>query len=198
MSHAVRGVGLVYSSGVLTIAGGKRSVVGQWKDNKQVFQLNVDGDGGWLKLPSLPHTVANPMLVCDDNYLYVLGGHTGKQCVKLAKNNQQKWTAFSDLPVQCGTVQGGAFVLDNTVFVMSPSQHMTLNSQNDTWTTQEYKDTSITRCTPVWYRDKVTASVKHGDGAKAVECYNSTTNTWDVLYRTTAGTGAGWFLSMKY
>ena len=172
---------------------------GQWKDSDKVYQLNVGGDGGWVKLPSLPHTpVYYPMLVCDDRYLYVLGGVGCKVCVKLDKNNQHQWTTFTDLPVECSDVRGGALVMNNTVLVMSPSRHMTLNTQTDTWTTQEYKDSNITYCTPVWYRDKVTASVRRGDGARTVECYNSTTNTWSVLYRTGAGTGAGWFLSVKY
>ena len=170
---------------------------GQWKDSDQVYQLNVGGDGGWVKLPSLPHTPVGPMLVCDDRYLYVLGGTGCKVCVKLDKNNQQQWTTFTDLPVQCSDVRGGVLVRNNTVLVMSPSQHMTLNTLKDTWTTQEYKDSNITYCTPVWYRDKVTASVRRGDGAESVECYNSTTNTWSVLYRTVAGAGAGLFLSLK-
>ena len=171
---------------------------GQWKDSDKVYQLNVGGDGGWVELPSLPHRVNSPMLVCDDRYLYVLGGYECKVCVKIDKNNQHQWTTFTDLPVRCSNVRGGVLVMNNTVLVMSPSQHMTLNSHKDTWTTQEYKDTNITFCTPVWYRDKVTASVWRGDGAWTVECYNSTTNTWSVLYRTDAGAGAGEFLSVKY
>ena len=171
---------------------------GQWKDSDKVYQLNVGGDGGWVKLPSLPHRVNSPMLVCDDSYLYVLGGAGCKVCVKLDKNNQHHWTTFTDLPVQCDNVDGGVLVINNSVLVMSPSQLMTLNTQKDTWTTQEYKDSNITYCTPVWYRDKVTASVWRGDGDASVECYNSTTNTWSVLYRTTASAGAGMFLSVKY
>ena len=190
---------MVYNAGVLTLAGGAQFVDGRWKDSNKVYQLNVGGDGGWVKLPSLPHTpVYNPMLVCDDRYLYVLGGDGCKVCVKIDKNNQHQWTTFTDLPVWCHNVEGGVLVKNNTVLVMSPSQVMTLNTHQDTWTTQEYKDNNITRCTPVWYRDKVTASVKRGDGAKTVECYNSTTNTWSVLYRTDAGAGAGLFLSVKY
>ena len=189
---------MVYNAGVLTLAGGKQFVDGQWKDSNKVYQLNVGGDGGWVKLPSLPHTpVYNPMLVCDDRYLYVLGGGGCKVCVKIDKNNQHQWTTFTDLPVECDNVDGGVLVKNNTVLVMSPSHQMTLNTQTDTWTTQEYKDTNITLCTPVWYRDKVTASVRRGDGAESVECYNSTTNTWTVLYRTTASVGAGLFLSVK-
>ena len=172
---------------------------GQWKDSKQVYQLNVGGDGGWVKLPSLPHTpVYYPMLVCDDRYLYVLGGHGCARCVKLDKHDHHQWTTFTDLPVQCSNVDGGVLVINNAVLVMSPSQHMTLNTHKDTWTTQEYKVTNITHCTPVWYRGKVTASVWRGDGARTVECYNSTTNTWDVLYRTDASAGAGKFLCVKY
>ena len=170
---------------------------GQWKDSNKVYQLNVGGDGGWVKLPSLPHTPVLPMLVCDDRYLYVLGGAGCKVCVKLDKNNQHQWTTFTHLPVQCTNVRGGVLVKNNTVLVMSPSRHMTLNTQTDTWTTQEYKDTNITICTPVWYRDKVTASVVRGDGARTVECYNSTTNTWSVLYRTGASIGAGMFFCVK-
>ena len=171
---------------------------GQWKESDKVYQLNVGGDGGWVKLPSLPHTpVYYPMLVCDDSYLYVLGGVGCARCVKLVKKKQHKWTTFTDLPVQCCAVRGGALVKNNTVLVMSPSHQMTLNTHKDTWTTQEYKDTNITYCTPVWYRDKVTASVWRGDGAWTVECYNSTTNTWTVLYRTGASVGAGRFLCVK-
>ena len=36
-------------------------------DSNQVYQLS----GGWVKLPSLPHTTVCPMLVSDDSYLYV-------------------------------------------------------------------------------------------------------------------------------
>ena len=198
MPHAVCSVGMVYDAGVLTIAGGKQSVDGQWKDSNQVYQLNVGSDGGWVKLPSLPHTVNNPMLVCDDSYLYVLGGAVCKQCVKLAKNNQQKWTAFTDLPVQCDNVRGGALVINNTVFVMSPSHQMTLNTLKDKWTAQEYRDTSISYCTPVWFRGKMTASVWRGASAGSVECYSTTTNTWGLLYRTTASAGPERFLSVKY
>ena len=137
------------------------------------------------------------MLVCDDRYLYVLGGEKCTRCVKLDKDNKHQWTNFTDLPMQCHNGDGGALVINNTVVVMSPSQHMTLNTQTDTWTTQEYNDNNITACAPVWYRDKVTASVKRGDGARTVECYNSTTNTWSVLYRTNASTGPGVFLCVK-
>ena len=138
------------------------------------------------------------MLVCDDRYLYVLGGVGCKLCVKLAKDNKHQWTTFTNLPVQCDGAYGGALVINNTVIVMSPSHQMTLDTHKDTWTTQEYKDTNITACTPVWYRDKVTASVRRGAGASTVDCYNSTTNTWTVLYRAGASTGAGAFLSLKY
>ena len=189
---------MVYNAGVLTLAGGCQSEYGQWKNSDKVYQLYVGGDGGWVKLPSLPHTpVCYPMLVCDDSYLYVLGGYQCTRCVKLAKDNKHQWITFTDLPVQCDNVFGGVLVINNTVLVMSPLRHMTLNTQTDTWTTQEYKDTDITACTPVWYRDKVTASVWRGDGAKTVECYNSTTNTWSVLYRTGASAGAGRFLCVK-
>ena len=170
---------------------------GEWKESDNVYQLNVGGDGGWVELPSLPHAPVGPMLVCDDRYLYVLGGDGCKVCVKIDKNNQQQWTTFTHLPVECDDVLGGVLVINNTVLVMSPSHQMTLNTQTDTWTTQEYKDNNITLCTPVWYRDKVTASVVRGDGAHTVECYNSTTNTWDVLYRAGASAGAGLFLSLK-
>ena len=162
-----------------------------------MYQLNVGGDGGWVELPSLPHIPLYPMLVCDDSYLYVLGGVDCTRCVKLDKDNKQQWTNFTDLPVQCDDVYGGALVINNTVIVMSPSHQMTLNTHKDTWTTQEYKDNNITVCTPVWYRDKVTASVHRGDDAWTVECYNSTTNTWSLLYRTVASAGAGFFLCVK-
>ena len=85
---------------------------GQWKDSNQVYQLNVGGDGGWVELPSLPHTPVCPMLVCDDSYLYVLGGVGCKVCVKLDKNNQHQWTTFTDLPVQCDNVDGGVLVIE--------------------------------------------------------------------------------------
>ena len=188
---------MVYNAGVLTLAGGQQSVDGEWKRSNQVYQLNGVGGGGWVKLPSLPHRVSNPMLVCDDRYLYVLGGAGCKVCVKLDKNNQHQWTTITDLPVECSDVRGGVLIINNTVIVMSPSQLMTLNTRKDTWTTQEYKDNNITLCTPVWHRDKVTASVRRGDGDASVECYNSTTNTWNVFYRTTASAGGGAFLSVK-
>ena len=197
LPHAVCSVGMVYNAGVLTIAGGYQSVDGQWKRSNQVYQLNVGGDGGWVKLPSLPHTPGWPILVCNDSYLYVLGGYQCTRCVKLEKNNQHKWTTFTDLPMECDCPHGGVLVNRNTVLVMSPSQCMTLNTLKDTWTTQEYKDNNITHCIPVWYRDKVTACVRRSDGAKTVECYNSTTNTWTVMYRTGAGGGAGMLFSVK-
>ena len=188
---------MVYNAGVLTVAGGRQSEYGQWKDSDKVYQLNVGGDGGWVKLPLLPHSPLLPMLVCDDRYLYVLGGYECTRCVKLDKDNKHQWTTFTDLPVQCDGVYGGALVKNNSVLVMSPSRHMTLNTRKDTWTTQEYKDKNITYCTPVWYRDKVTASVRRGVVASTVECYNSTTNTWSLLYRTGASVGAGLFLCVK-
>ena len=173
---------------------------GEWKDSDKVYQLNVGGDGGWVELPSLPHTVFGSLLVCDDRYLYVLSGYECTRCVKLDKKKQRKWTTITDLPEWCDGFRGGVLVKNNTVFVMSPSQHMTLNTHNDTWTTQEYGDTNITRCTPVWYRDKVTASVCRVHGSRTLECYNSTTDTWSVLYRTGAsvGVGAEVFLSVKF
>ena len=100
-------------------------------DSNQVYQLNVGGDGGWVKLPSLPHTIWCPMLVCDDSYLYVLGGAGCKVCVKLAKDNRN--------------VAGGVLVKNNTVLVMSPSHYMTLNTLKDTWITQEYRDIKVNR-----------------------------------------------------
>ena len=198
LPHAVKHVGMSYDDDVLTLAGGCQSVDGQWKNSDKVYQLNIGGDGGWVKLPSLPHRVTNPMLVCDDSYLYVLGGAGCKVCVKLPKNNHHQWATFTDLPVECSNVRGGVLVKNNTVFVMSPSHQMTLNTQTDTWTTQEYKDNNITYCTPVWHKGKITASVLRGGGARTVECYNITTNTWSILHRTSASTGAGWFLSVRY
>ena len=120
---------MVYNAGVLTLAGGQQFVDGQWKDSDKVYQLNVGGGGGWVKLPSLPHTPLLPMLVCDDRYLYVLGGVGCTRCVKLDKDNKHQWTNFTNLPVQCDGVEGGALVKNNTVLVMSPSRLMTLNTQ---------------------------------------------------------------------
>ena len=155
--------------------------------------------GRWVELPSLPHAVAWPLLACDDSFLYVVGGFKCKSCVKLDNKNQQKWTTFTDLPVECDNVISGELVINNTVCVMSPSRHMTLNTTNNAWTTQEYSDTNITRCTPVWYRGIVIASVLRGDSdSGSVECYSSTINKWRVLKGISASAGAGLFLTVKY
>ena len=190
---------MVYDADVLTIAGGQHFVDGQWNDSNRVYQLNVGSDGGWVSLPSLPHNVCNPMLACDDRYLYVLGGEECKQCIKLHNNNRHKWITITDLPVQCDRTDGGVLVINNTVLVVSPLHHMYLNTQNGTWIPQEYNDTRITHRTPVWFRGRITASVVRGaDGAHTVECYNSITNTWSVMNGTSASAGPGRFLSMKY
>ena len=196
LPHAVKHVGMSCDDDVLTIAGGLQSVDGQWKYSNQVYQLNVGGDGGWVKLSPLPHIVSNPMLVCDDSYLYVLGGVVCKQCVKLDKNNQHQWTTFTDLPVHCSNVRGGVLVVNNTVLVTFTTHDLEHSDKHMDHTGVQGQN--ITHCTPVWYRDKVTASVLRGDGARTVECYNSTTNTWTMLYRTRASAGAGRFLSVRY
>ena len=52
----------------------------------------------WNDLTVLTYVVANPMLVSDKEYLYVLGGENSARCVRTSKKNPRDWKHLPDLP----------------------------------------------------------------------------------------------------
>ena len=98
----IKEFGMVYDdrTAVLTLVGGYTNCSGTIKANRVIFQLSlISTTPSWREMSTkLPYDVNNPMLVNDDEYLYVLGGEGCVTCVRMSKKNPDSWEKLNDLP----------------------------------------------------------------------------------------------------
>ena len=183
------------------------------KDVSQLSELSKTAE--WNSLTELPHAVTNPMMATDDQYLYVLGGYDCRKCVRMSKDDPGKWDDLPDLPPVDGATKCnqywagfycGALIYRNTLTVLTRTQYMTLDANNNNWDIELYKDgvNNITRFTPAIYRGMIVASIERDSVQAKVERYSFKKKKW-VLFNTIpdgigngVGIGGGRFLAMTY
>ena len=197
-------IGMTYNHGVLTIAGGKtfRKYYDREEHRSVVFQLDqLSMKGRWRRLPDLDYDVADPVLLNDKRFLYVLGGANDYLCSKLPHRNQTQWRPMARLPVRCDSLLGGGgMVWNNVITLMTSSYHLTFSSKTLKWWAQRYREDNIRECTPVMATNgRIFASVQRTDFADCdIEEYDVETNTWRTVRAGCAvKTGAGRFMMMK-
>ena len=176
LEHILKNVGMVYDTGRLIIAGGENP---DGTLSKRVWQLPQLNNGAvWEELTALEEPVANPMLVNDEEYLYVLGGEDCRKCVRRCKDpkneDEKKWKNLDDLPRTLVTIEysnglySGALVCDGKVTVFTRTNYLVLDPIKETWTGTPYggpkikaKD-KITRLTPIVHGDELAAGIQRG------------------------------------
>ena len=210
---SVADVGMVYDArtDILTIAGGRNNNGGQWITTSNVFQLrnlktiieraerqrywakkrNMVAlkdftPVNWDKLDDLPFAVSDPILVNDNEYLYVLGGRGNLQCARIRKGQTTGWQIICALPYPCdGENHGGAFYINQTVTLISVSHIMKLQNtgNHQSWQFTQFRDNAIRRCIPMLYFRRLIAVLNRGR-INTVEVYNNYGNQqWQRLFR---------------
>ena len=187
LEHNLKNVGMVFDNdtGRLIIAGGKTP---DGNLSKLVWKLpQLDKDAEWEELTALQEPVANPMLVNDKEYLYVLGGEDCTKCVRRCKDpkdeEEKKWKNLEDLPRTLVTIEysnglhSGALVCDGKVTVFTRTKFLALEVDRQdptkkTWIDNAYGDDpkmkakhKITRLTPILHGDEIAAGIQR-DSAK--------------------------------
>ena len=232
---SVANVGMVYdaSTDVLTLAGGCNNNDGPWDTTSNVFQLrnlktllmntywdetknvialdDFSKDCVWDELEDLPSAVSDPVLVNDNEYLYVLGGSDSLQCARIPKGQKEGWKIMNcNLPYPCdGENHGGAFFINHTVTLISVSHMMELENTGyrPSWKVTRFNDNTIKQCIPMLYLRRIIGFLDRGSG-DTVEIYESGTQRWKPLItnyvssKTTdvfsASIGAAKFLVFKF
>ena len=165
---------------ILTIAGGE-SCNGEISSTSPVFQLHeLTETAVWEILPELSYTVANPMVVNDDKYLYVLGGLNCQTCVMMCKEKKD-WEPLDALPSEegvsldvhyCGHLFGGALWFKNKVTVFTRTNYLTLEDHHDDKSKKVWKPniygidpenldvTSIRHLTPILHEGGIIAGIQ--------------------------------------
>ena len=190
--YPIRNIGMVYDddSKMLTIAGGE-SYGANNQLTKRVFQLPMLTKDGWKELPPLQDGVANPMLVNDKEYLYVLGGKNSAKCVRMSKKEREEtpreWEDLPPLPSgnnlpigasldeeYSGDLYCGAVWYQGKVRVLTRTQFLTLDvNPNDNtekiWLPQSYvpKANEIIHLTPIIHDDMIVAVIERKQVLKA-------------------------------
>ena len=162
---------MVYDVGtrMLTVAGGVRyskCLAKSYTMISDVWQLpELTDKSNWIKLPYLNYPASNPMMVYDDQYLYVLGGDGFPYCERLSKNNPDKWELLDplltamDVQVEySGGDYSGAFVYDNKVRVLTRSKFHILDGRS--WTSRRYTTDQIEQLTPILHKGDIVACVR--------------------------------------
>ena len=166
-----KNVGMVYDphTSMLTVAGGEIYNVDDRKltPTNVVMQLNMSKENAeWETFKQLPHLASNPMMVCDDEYLYVLGGIGCAKCFRISRNKPVEWNALDDLQQVApgneydGSLYSGAVVYHGTVTVLTRTKYMMLNGLK--WDTKEYRDNAnheIKYLSPIIHRGIIVASI---------------------------------------
>ena len=180
LKYPVRHVGMTYDvdAKMLTVAGGQKYSDGESSLSNVVFQLPDYGDYEWKELPELNYEVANPMVVNDKKYLYVLGGEGCARCVRISKKNPEKWEKLPNLPTGVELPQGatleeeyngnlysGAVLFDGKVRVLTRSQYITLEDDPEgiakkSWQVESYVDNTIRHLTPAIYQGRIIAGIQ--------------------------------------
>ena len=163
LKHPLKDVGMLYDvdTKMLTIAG-----------------KNSEGSATNADLTVLTYVIANPMLVSDKEYLYVLGGENSARCVRTFKKNPRDWKHLPDLPKgdelpagaslaeeYNGHLYSGALVYDKKVRVLTRTQFLTLEDDphdmdKKIWVVKTYQDTNkIIHLTPILHDDKIVAGI---------------------------------------
>ena len=217
LDNSVRRVGMVYDpTKMLIVAGGE-----QYDENTDVGSVTnavyllpqLNKNVNWIKLTDLTHTVANPMLVNHNGYLYVLGGDNCATCVRMAYSNRGVWHTLDALPVNAGSSPGveysgglysGALVYNDRVRVFTRTKMLTLFGRS--WNTVEYNDTGIEQITPIIHKDIIVAIVQRKQPARrklfqpiTIEYFQLESSAWRY-YRNTpfvGGIGAGRITSFQ-
>ena len=226
LGFPVTDVGMTYDvgPGVLTVAGGDQY------DNEgenqvlsgNVFQLSVPRGGvvspTWEKLISLEHKVSNPMLVNDNEYLYVLGGDNEVTCVRMAKaDKMQGWRKIKDLPKKVGVpidyyqysggMYSGALFYRGQVRVLTRTECWTYDNTNDKWDKQPYSGgAKIKYLTPIIHNNVIMVSMEREHQPITIECLEIESGAWHkVAYYAKESTppansrvGAGKFTSAEF
>ena len=225
LEYILKNVGMVYDdkTGKLTIAGGK------YPDgtlSKLVWQLpHVSQDAVWEELTALQEPVANPMLVNDDTYLYVLGGEDCRKCVRMCKDPKneeaKKWKKLDDLPRTLVTIEysnglySGALVCDGKVTVFTRTMFLALeddpkDATKKTWIDKPYGDdpdmeepkSKIAHLTPILHGNFIAAGIQRCSAKKnTAETFqtDSKGNKYWKIYQKAYGEGqigAGRFISV--
>ena len=224
LEFPVTDVGMTYDSdtGLLTVAGGHQyDKKGGKKTTNSVFQLYVPNIGAkWDKLPVLPFVVTDPMLVNDDEYLYVLGGDTNGTanlgCVRKSKTDREdQWFHIERLPTVDGVSMehqyyyggkyAGALWYDKNVRVLTRSECLTYDSAGNTWdrNRKSYSDTSIRHLTPILHKQSIVASIQRKDNpTTTIERFDINAGNWinaarPIITPHESGIGAGRIISVQ-
>ena len=181
LEHILKNVGMVYDDniGKLTIAGGENP---DGTLSRLVWQLpHVSQDAVWEELKVLEEPVANPMLVNDEEYLYVLGGANCTKCARMRKEpkneDEKEWNALEDLPREglktmeyCGGLNSGALVCEGKVTVFTRTKFLALEDTKKTWIAKPYGDdpkmdpmkpkVNIMHLTPISHGETIAAGIQ--------------------------------------
>ena len=221
LDHSVRRVGMVYDdpTEMLILVGGEQydENTGVSSLTKAVYKLpQLNKNVNWIKLTDLTYTVANPMLVNHNGYLYVLGGDNCATCVRMAfSENTERgvWETLDNLPVSEGCSPGveysgglysGALVYDDKVQVFTRTKMLTLVGRS--WNTVQYNDSGIEQITPIIHRGMIVASVQRKQPARrkrfqpiTIEYFKLSKLVWRYYRKTPfiRGIGAGRITSFQ-
>ena len=230
LKYNLRNAGMVFDvdTGKLIIAGGETYIhddtgVRDFTLTKVVFRLSeLTNSAVWEELEVLSDPVANPMLVNDNDYLYVLGGVSRATCVRMLKERKDNWEVLDDLPKEAdlpagaslveeynGNLYSGALVYDKKVKVFTRTRCLTLEGNPQTWTSQPYAidpekpelpDSTIKHLTLALHNDWIVAGIERKQQGITVEKCNTSDGKkyWQELVPAPkkGEIGAGRFLSI--
>ena len=197
LGYPVTDVGMTYDvgTGMLTVAGGDRydNEGGSQTLSNKVFQLSVPRGGAtspaWETLIDLPCEVANPMVVNDNEYLYVLGGDNEVACVMMSKADKEAgWRKIKDLPKEAGVpidyqysggMHSGALLYKGQIRVLTRTECLTYENTNNKWDIQPYSSgTKIKHLTPIIHNNVITACIQRENQPITIESFDIDTGAW--------------------
>ena len=157
-------------------------VVGGWNNKRgslnSFYYLSLGSDA-WQTKKSMPHEVRGPLVVQQQQFIYVLGG--AKDCriqSSVSKYNieDDTWKQCSDMPVTCISDRDGVVVHEGRIKVFTVDKCLMYADDTDTWTVKQYNKLGDAINAFIKSR-QICAAVQNGDTFSMMS-YDDVDNVW--------------------
>ena len=182
LPECIHGAGVVNNGTHIYVMGGARYVDGTRGRSKTVDRLCLMSNE-WEACPPLLETVAQPLTLLHNQYLFVMGSYRGeKDCYshKVQRYNIEtsEWTFIKDLPFGVTNLVAAAVVYKNRLTVVSSKHLMSYEQESDTWSVKEYEDLDWVSTALVV--DGELCSCIYRNGKCCLMSYDEEDNVWNV------------------
>ena len=170
--------GIVLSDNDVYVVGGYNSCGVYSGCLSSVYYLSLGSDA-WQTKKSMPHEVSRPLVIQNQQCIYVLGGHSKdfrEFSVSQYNIKDDTWKRYSDMPVACDSHNAGVVVHEDRIKVFTVDKCLMYADDTDTWTVKQYNKLGDAVKAFV-EKGQICAAVQNG-GTHSMMSYDDVDNVW--------------------